>query len=91
MLGAFQGEVLQDVLVNLRRYARQQGFRLVLQDYDVDAESADFFSGQAFAQSLMSKPVLDAPYALEGDKHVTDITDVMIKFMRAGGVPENDD
>jgi hypothetical protein len=91
MLNAFQREVLVDVLVNLRRYARQQGFRLVLQDYDDSAEYADFFSGDAFAQSVMSKPVLDAPYALEGDKHVTDITDVMIKFMRAGGVPEEKD
>lgn len=89
LLSLFQGEVLADVLVNVRRYARQQGFRLVLQDYDVTGDEADFFSG--FAQSIMSKPVLDAPYALEGDKHVTDITQVMITFMRAGGVPEKKD
>jgi Skp family chaperone for outer membrane proteins len=92
LLAEFQRIVLLEVMENVRRHSRQQGFRLVLQDYDdVSGEDADFFSGSGFAQSLMSKPVLDAPYALEGDKHVTDITDVMIKFMRDGGVPEKKD
>ena len=91
LLAQYQEEVIADVYTNLQRYVRQQGYNLVLQDYDTAALDADFFSGEAYAQSMMSKPVLDAPWALDGDPHVTDITPVMIKFMRAGGVPEKDD
>jgi Skp family chaperone for outer membrane proteins len=91
LLAQYQQEVIEDVYANLQRYVRQQGYNLVLQDYDTAAPDADFFSGEAYAQSMMSKAVLDAPWALDGDPHVTDITPVMIKFMRAGGVPEKDD
>jgi hypothetical protein len=90
LLAEYQKLVLVDVYANLQRYVRQEGYNLVLQDYE-NAVDADFFSGAAYAQSMMSKPVLDAPWALDGDPHVTDITAVMIKFMRAGGVPEKDD
>jgi Skp family chaperone for outer membrane proteins len=90
LMAYYQKEVIEEIYVNLQRYVRQEGYNLVLQDYE-NAVDADFFSGAAYAQSMMSKPVLDAPWALDGDPHVTDITAVMIKFMRAGGVPEKDD
>jgi Skp family chaperone for outer membrane proteins len=91
LLAYHQKEVIEDVYTNLQRYVRQEGYNLVLQDYENANENADFFSGAAYAQSMMSRPVLDAPWALDGDPHVTDITAVMIKFMRAGGVPEKED
>ncbi|MCB9932144.1 MAG: OmpH family outer membrane protein [Planctomycetes bacterium] len=90
LLSMYQQEVLSEVLENLRRYVRQKGFNLVLQNYDVDEEYNDFFSGGAYAQSLMSQIVLDAPGAATGDNvFVTDITADMAAAMKKGGVPEN--
>lgn len=89
LLSMYQQEVLSEVLENLRRYVRQKGFNLVLQNYDVEEEHSDFFASGAYAQSLMSQVVLDAPGAVEGDNvFVTDITAELAAAMKKGGVPE---
>jgi hypothetical protein len=78
LLAQYQKEVLIDVMEKLDKYVRLQGYDIVLQDYeDADAD-ADFFSGAAYAQSLMSKPVLLAPgIDLKKNPYVTDITDAI--------------
>lgn len=89
LLSMYQQEVLREVLENLRRYVRQNGFNLVLQNYDVEEEHSDFFNSGAYAQKLMSQVVLDAPGASVGDNvFVTDITNDMAAAMKKGGVPE---
>ena len=92
LLSDFQKQVLQEVMVNLKRYIRQNGYDIALQDYSVETGEVDFFSAGEYAQSLMSKPVLDAPGALDGSNvFVTDITQEMVTAMQKGGVPEDPD
>ena len=91
LLDEYQREVLKDVLDNVRRYARQEGFQLVLQDYTLDESNAKFTEND-YAETLMAKPVVDAPgMSSDANTHVTDITKIMIDHMRKGGVPEKDD
>jgi len=89
LLDQYQREVLADVMTNVKRYADQQGFDLVLQTYSLGSADPEFFSGGSYAQDLMSQAALYAPGAADGQNaHVVDITDTMIGFMRDGGVPE---
>lgn len=92
LLNGYQAEVLQEVLENVRRYARQAGYQLVLQDYTLGSPDEGSFGGSDYTETLMSKPVVDAPGIETGENtHVTDITKIMINHMRKGGVPEKDD
>lgn len=78
LLAQYQKEVLIVVMEKLESYVNKHGFDIVLQQYDDAAEEADFFSGAAYAQSLMSKPVLFAPGVLSNkNAYVTDITDAI--------------
>lgn len=88
LLDEYQKEVLEEVLAGVKRYARENGFDLVLQTYSI-SEAPDFFADGTFVQRLMSQTVLDAPGAEDlSNAHVTDITDKMISFMQNGGIPE---
>ena len=92
LLNEYQVEVLKVVLDNVQRYARQEGFQLVLQDYTLGSPDEGFFSRNDYAQTLMSKPVVAAPGIASGaNTHVTDITKILIHHMRNGGVPEKND
>ncbi|MCB9894991.1 MAG: hypothetical protein H6839_11125 [Planctomycetes bacterium] len=92
LIADFQKQVLTEVMINVRRYMRQEGYAILLQDYNVEDDPADFMSGDPYAQSLLAKPVLDAPGSLDGSNvFVTDITQEMIAAMKSGGVPEDPD
>lgn len=92
LLSQFQTEVLREVMLNLERYVRQKGFDIVLQDYTLELTDEDFFGAGEYAQTMMSKPVLSAPGALDGKNlFVTDITQELITAMQKGGVPEDPD
>lgn len=83
LLAQYQKEVLQEVMTVLDKYVAKQGYDLVIQDYDDADADADFFSGAAYAQSLMSKPVLSAPGMKEKkNAYVTDITDAIIDIVK---------
>jgi hypothetical protein len=78
LLAQYQKEVLIVVMEKLEKYVKLQGYDIVLQDYEDASAEADFFSGAAYAQSLMSKPVLYAPgLDLKNNPYVTDITDAI--------------
>jgi Skp family chaperone for outer membrane proteins len=82
LLAHYQKEVLQEVMTVLDKYVSKQGYDIVIQDYDDAATDADFFSGGAYAQSLMSKPVLVAPGIKEKrNQYVTDITAAIIALV----------
>jgi Skp family chaperone for outer membrane proteins len=83
LLAQYQKEVLIQVMEALNTYITLMEYDIVLQDYEDAAENADFFSGAAYAQSLMSKPVLAAQgIALNKNPYVTDITDAIIERMK---------
>jgi hypothetical protein len=83
LLAQYQKEVLIEVMKELNDYVGLMEYDIVLQDYEDASSDADFFSGAAYAQSLMSKPVLAAP-GIEKKKnpYVTDITDAIIERMK---------
>jgi hypothetical protein len=89
LLAQYQKEVLQSVMAELDKFVAKQGYDLVIQDYDDAAADADFFSGAAYAQSLMSKPVLAAPGMIEKrNAYVTDITDAIIQIVKNAPVDD---
>ncbi|MCA8911654.1 MAG: OmpH family outer membrane protein [Planctomycetes bacterium] len=89
LLNQYQTAVIQHVMNVAEQYAIRQGYDLVLQDYRVSAEDADFFSGGGYAQSMMSKPVLIAPGVISNkNAHVTDITGAVSQLVQVGGNPQ---
>ena len=79
LLSQFQKEVLVVVMDEIDKFCKIEGYDLVLQDYTVESEDADFFSGGAYAQSLMSKPVLMAPgMDKKANSYVIDITQAIV-------------
>ncbi|MCA8916736.1 MAG: OmpH family outer membrane protein [Planctomycetes bacterium] len=79
LLSQFQKEVLVVVMDEIDKFCKIEGYDLVLQDYTVENEDADFFSGGAYAQSLMSKPVLMAPgMDKKANSYVIDITQAIV-------------
>jgi hypothetical protein len=85
LLAQYQKEVLQEVMTVLEKFVAKHTYDIVIQDYEDAATDADFFSGAAYAQSLMSKPVLTAPGMKEKkNPYVTDITDAIIELVKGG-------
>ncbi|MCA8911653.1 MAG: OmpH family outer membrane protein [Planctomycetes bacterium] len=83
LLNQYQTEVLREVIKAVEAFAALEGYDIVVQDYTVNAEDADFFSGGAYAQSMMSKPVLAAPGMLTNkNAYVTDITQAIIDKLK---------
>ena len=77
LLAQYQKEVLQEVVNKIETYAKTHDFDMVVQDYALDATDADFFSGSAYTQTLLSKPVICAPgMARNKNAYVVDITDM---------------
>lgn len=83
LLAQYQTDVLRHVMEEMDKFVRKEGYDIVLQDYDVEAADADFFSGGAYAQSLMSKPVLLTPGTKDKkNAYVVDITQEIINLVK---------
>lgn len=83
LLSQYQTDVLRHVMEEMDKFVRKEGYDIVLQDYDVEAADADFFSGGAYAQSLMSKPVLLTPGTKDKkNAYVVDITQEIINLVK---------
>lgn len=83
LLNQYQTDVLLEVIETVEKYAAREGYDIVIQDYTVNAEDADFFTGGAYAQSMMSKPVLAAPSMVDNkNAYVTDITQAIIDKLK---------
>jgi Skp family chaperone for outer membrane proteins len=83
LLSKYQKEVLQYVRPEIERYAQLQKYDIVLQDYSVE-DAEGLFSGDAYAQTLINKPVLYAPGVIDNSNpYVTDITEAIINRMAA--------
>jgi Skp family chaperone for outer membrane proteins len=78
LLDTYQKEVLVEVMRVLDNYVKLVGYDIVLQDYTLSGADADFFSGPAYAQTLMSKPVLHVWSVNDKNQYVTDITQAII-------------
>lgn len=75
LLNQYQKEVLVEVMAKAEEYCKKEGFDLLLQDYTLDATESGFFSGGAYAETLMNKPVLYAPGLKDlKNAYVVDIT-----------------
>ena len=75
LLNQYQKDVLVEVMAKAEEYCKKEGFDLLLQDYTLDATEAGFFSGGAYAETLMNKPVLYAPGLKDlKNAYVVDIT-----------------
>ncbi|MCB9894993.1 MAG: OmpH family outer membrane protein [Planctomycetes bacterium] len=85
LLSQFQKDVLIVVMDEIDKFCRLEGYDIVLQDYSLDNEEADFFAGNAYAQALMSKPVLMAPGMQQNkNAYVVDITQAIIERVKGG-------
>ncbi|MCB9894992.1 MAG: hypothetical protein H6839_11130 [Planctomycetes bacterium] len=76
LLAQFQKEVLQHAMEKAERYVDMHNFDMLVQDYPVETADADFFSANAYTQTILSKPVLYVPgMATNKNAYVVDITD----------------
>jgi hypothetical protein len=83
LLAQYQKDVLVMVMDEIDKFAKREGYDIVMQDYTVEAAEADFFSGGAYAQSLMSKPVLLTPGTKDRkNAYVMDITQDIINLVK---------
>ncbi|MCB9932143.1 MAG: OmpH family outer membrane protein [Planctomycetes bacterium] len=83
LLAQYQKDVLKMVMGELEGFVKREGYDIVLQDYEVDTANSDFFSGGAYAQTLMSKPVLYAPGIKDKkNEYVVDITQAIIDLVK---------
>ena len=83
LLQQYQKDVLVVVMAAIEEYCKLEGYDIVLQDYSVEGDDADFFSGGAYAQSIMSKPVLAAPgMKANTNSYVIDITQAIINKVK---------
>lgn len=90
ILNQYQKSVLEVVMASIEEYAKVQKFDIVLQDYSVDSGEAAFFEGSAYAQALLTKPVLYAPGVVDNSNgYVVDITPVMVERLRNVRLPRD--
>ncbi|MCA8937483.1 MAG: OmpH family outer membrane protein [Planctomycetes bacterium] len=88
LLNQYQTDVIQWVMEKATEYAKKHHYDIVFQDYDVSEADADFFSGTAYAQSMMSKPVLITPGVIANkNAYVTDITESVVQMLQV--IPSN--
>lgn len=90
LLSQYQKEVLLTVMPEIERYALTQHFDIVLQDYSEGA-AAGLFDADAYAQTLINKPVLYVPRISNNQNpYVTDITQTIIQRMGGASAPNDD-
>lgn len=84
LLESYQKEVLQVVIAEVKKYAKKEGYDVVLQDYELESsDDSGFLSRDEYLQTLMSKPVLYAPNLKNyKNKYVSDITESIIKRVK---------
>lgn len=83
LLNQYQTDVLREVIKAVEDYAAIEGYDIVIQDYTVNGDDADFFSGGAYAQTMMGKSVIAAPGMVANkNAYVTDITQAIIDKLK---------
>lgn len=83
LLNQYQRDVLEEVVNAVERHVKLKGYDIVLQDYTVESSDAAFFEGSAYAQAVLSTPVVYAPGIEDNSNaYVTDITKAVERELR---------
>lgn len=82
LLEEYQKQVLDDVCAKAEAWCLTNGYHLVLQDYRAELSDSDMFTGSAYAERMLNKPVLFAPgVAGKNNAYVTDITEAILALV----------